>query len=190
MEVWRRRQWWWVCDGYRRTGDFNQLLLSLPSIHLSFTSNHFVKSVLSRYHNSVKLKYHYMKLILPRYTKQFCTPQVRFRVRTIHFTRLTTSFKGVQATTTSEIHNGGVASSSLVKSEAESTGNKYYLIKTTLCPIFYLHLIPCLIFMHICSTEKIIVFNWTSSWWEPAFCDASYWLCERRRLRTSIMVVL
>lgn len=60
------------------------------------------------------------------HSKYFFTLQVRFRVRTIHFTRLTTSFKGVQATTTSEIHNGGVASSSLVKSEAESTGDERY----------------------------------------------------------------
>ena len=32
--------------------------------------------------------------------------KIRFRVRTINFTRLTTSFKGVEQTTTSEIHNG------------------------------------------------------------------------------------
>jgi RNA polymerase III subunit Rpc25 len=38
--------------------------------------------------------------------------QIRFRVRTINFTRLTTSYKGVQATTTSEIHNGIVSGTS------------------------------------------------------------------------------
>jgi RNA polymerase III subunit Rpc25 len=38
--------------------------------------------------------------------------QIRFRVRTINFTRLTMSYKGVQATTTSEIHNGIVSGTS------------------------------------------------------------------------------
>eukprot|EP00596_Hydrurales_sp_CCMP1899_P005851 CAMPEP_0119046812 /NCGR_PEP_ID=MMETSP1177-20130426/49064_1 /TAXON_ID=2985 /ORGANISM="Ochromonas sp, Strain CCMP1899" /LENGTH=224 /DNA_ID=CAMNT_0007020491 /DNA_START=39 /DNA_END=710 /DNA_ORIENTATION=- len=42
--------------------------------------------------------------------------QVRFRVRTINFTRLTTSFKGVEATTKSEIHSGLID-----KNEGESS---------------------------------------------------------------------
>ena len=53
-----------------------------------------------------------------------CSYKVRFRVRTINFTRLTTSFKGVQATTTSEIHNSSLTNTALVKSETDSTGEK------------------------------------------------------------------
>ena len=53
-----------------------------------------------------------------------CPYKVRFRVRTINFTRLTTSFKGVQATTTSEIHNSSLTNTALVKSETDSTGEK------------------------------------------------------------------
>jgi hypothetical protein len=74
-----------------------------------------------QFHFEVEIKISY------RSHSSFRRYKVRFRVRTIHFTRLTTSFKGVQATTTSEIHNGGAASSSLVKSEAESTGDAFPL---------------------------------------------------------------
>ena len=60
----------------------------------------------------------------------------------------------MQATTTSEIHNGGVASSSLVKSEAESTGDNCYSTKIKLCPIFYLNLRSYFVFLCIFAVRR------------------------------------